>query len=193
VNVRADDLPSPRRVVVVGVSGSGKSTLARALSDRFGVPHVELDALYHQPNWTELPDDEFEAAVADATAGEEWVVDGNYSRSHPVVLPRATAVVWIDLPRGRATLAVLGRTWRRVLTREPMWNGNRERWWTVLQADHPIRWSWSSHPRVTERYTALFADPELTGVTCVRLRSRREIATFLAPRPGPPTAVGRAI
>ncbi|MCA1843265.1 MAG: (d)CMP kinase, partial [Actinobacteria bacterium] len=61
---------------VVGNSGSGKSTLAVALASRLGVPCLELDAVFHQPGWTELPVGEFRARVADAAAGHAWVIDG---------------------------------------------------------------------------------------------------------------------
>ncbi|HTE18391.1 MAG TPA: AAA family ATPase, partial [Armatimonadota bacterium] len=47
---------TPRRIVVVGSSGAGKSTMAAALSQRLGLPHIELDALRHGPNWVEVPD-----------------------------------------------------------------------------------------------------------------------------------------
>ena len=46
-----------RRVSVVGNSGSGKSTLARELAASLGVPHLELDSVYHQPGWEPLPED----------------------------------------------------------------------------------------------------------------------------------------
>ena len=41
-----------RRVNVVGTSASGKTTFARALAERLGVRHVELDALHWQSGWT---------------------------------------------------------------------------------------------------------------------------------------------
>ena len=43
------------RIVVVGVTGSGKSTLARQLAERYGVRHVELDALNWEANWVPAP------------------------------------------------------------------------------------------------------------------------------------------
>ena len=52
-----------QRVSVVGNSGSGKTTLARQLAGRLGVAHVELDAIFHQPDWQELPAADFRAAV----------------------------------------------------------------------------------------------------------------------------------
>ena len=39
------------RIIVVGVTGSGKSTLAGLLAERYGVPHVELDAHNWEANW----------------------------------------------------------------------------------------------------------------------------------------------
>ncbi len=44
---------------MVGTSGSGKTTVGRALAARLGLPFVELDAIFHQPGWTELPREDF--------------------------------------------------------------------------------------------------------------------------------------
>jgi len=54
-----------RRVSVVGNSGSGKSTLARELAASLGVPHLELDGVFHQPGWQPLSADEFQWVVTD--------------------------------------------------------------------------------------------------------------------------------
>jgi len=64
-----------KRVVVVGVTGVGKTTFAAALSERLGVPHIELDALYWQPHWTPLDRDEFRARIATEVARDGWVIE----------------------------------------------------------------------------------------------------------------------
>ena len=115
-----------RRVSVVGNSGSGKSTLATSLAVVLGVPHLELDGVFHQPGWVPLPEDEFRRAVAAAVAGDGWVTDGNYSTVRPLVWARADTVVWLDLPRRTVMRQVVWRTLRRAVTRQELWNGNRE-------------------------------------------------------------------
>ena len=79
-----------QRISVVGNSGSGKTTVARRLAAVLDVPHIELDAIFHQPGWRELPTTDFREQVTRAVQGAGWVVDGNYSavRAAPV-LPRA--------------------------------------------------------------------------------------------------------
>jgi adenylate kinase family enzyme len=62
-----------RRVSVVGNSGSGKTTVAAAIARALSVPHLELDAVFHQPNWQPLEREVFRATVADFVASDAWV------------------------------------------------------------------------------------------------------------------------
>jgi adenylate kinase family enzyme len=124
-----------RRISVVGNSGSGKSTLARELAAALGVPHLELDGVFHQPGWTPLQADEFRQAVSAAVATDGWVIDGDYNAVRPLIWARADTVRWLDLPRRTVMRQVVWRTLRRGATREELWNGNRESLRNFLHLD----------------------------------------------------------
>jgi len=81
------------RIVVVGTSGAGKTTLAKNIAAALAIPHIELDALHWDPDWRGLSvtdPDEFIRRVAAATAGDAWVVDGNYGLVRALTWRRAT-------------------------------------------------------------------------------------------------------
>jgi adenylate kinase family enzyme len=167
----------------MGNSGSGKSTLARALAGRLGVPCLELDSVYHQPNWQPLPADEFRSRVDDATRDGGWVVDGNYSMVRDIVWGRADTVIWLDLPRRTVMRQVVWRTLRRVTLRVELWNGNRERWRNLVTRDpneNIILWAWQRHGINRDRYLAASADPAWRHLTFVRISSRAEVRALLA-------------
>ena len=172
-----------RRVSVVGNSGSGKSTVAARLAAGLGVPHAELDAIVHQANWEPLPHDEFRGRVSEVVAGDGWVVDGNYSVVRDLVWDRADTVVWLDLPRLVVARRITTRSIRRVVRREELWNGNRERWRNLVTRDpdeSAIRHSWQHHQKNHDRYAAAAQDPAYSSLRFVQLRSPREIEAFLA-------------
>ncbi|WP_439597060.1 hypothetical protein [Falsiroseomonas sp.] len=166
-----------RRIAILGNSGSGKSTLACTLSQRLGLPHIELDALNWQPGWRALCEEEPEAwsrRVAQAVAGEAWITDGNYSRgAQPHILPRATDVIWLDFPRRVIMARVLRRSFLRAISGRELWpgTGNREEFRRWLRKDHPIRWSWDTYRDANERRAAIFASPALDHARKHRLQS----------------------
>jgi adenylate kinase family enzyme len=171
------------RVSIVGTSGSGKSVLARRLAAVLGVPHVELDSLFHQPGWQQLPTEEFRAAVTVKASADSWVIDGNYSRARPVVWARADTVVWFDLPKRTVMRQVVWRTVRRAVTRQELWNGNREPLRNFLSWDPEksvISWAWHNHARYRVTYGGAAADPAYAHLTFIRLGSHRDAERFLA-------------
>ena len=171
-----------RRVAVVGVSGAGKTRLARMLAAALEVPHVELDSIYHQPGWQGLDDDEFRRRVSERLSGDGWVADGNYSTVRPIVLARADTAVWLDLPRWLVARRVISRTLRRTITREELWNGNREPLSGPFRLDpekNIILWSITKHGRYREQYGSRMADPELSHIHWIRLTSDREVDELL--------------
>jgi adenylate kinase family enzyme len=173
-----------RRVSVVGNSGSGKSTLARELAATLGVPHLELDSVYHQPHWEPLPLDEFQRVVAARAAEDGWVIDGNYgSRVQPLVWARADTVVWLDPPRYAVMRRVIWRTVRRAAIRQELWNGNKEPLTNFFSLDPEksiISWAWHSHATYRARYGAAAADPANAHLAFIHLVSRDDVSRFLA-------------
>lgn len=144
---------------------------------------MELDSIYHQPAWTPLSDDEFRARVAAATAGDTWVVDGNYSVIADITWGRADTVVWFDLPYATVMARTIRRTVRRVLTRQELWNGNREplsNLWSYRPEKSIIAWTATRHRVYRRRYRAAEIDPQWAGLHFVRLRSQAEAEAFLA-------------
>jgi adenylate kinase family enzyme len=157
--------------------------VAIGIAGALGVPHLELDAVFHQPNWEPLERELFRATVAEFVAGDGWVVDGNYSAVSDLVWKRADTVVWMDLPRRQIMRQLAARTLRRMVTRTELWNGNTESMRNLLRLDPEqsiLRWAWTQHDKYVKRYGAAQHDPANRHLTFVRLRSRAEAAQFVA-------------
>lgn len=134
------------RVLIAGISGAGKTTLARKLEARLGLPHHELDALHHGPGWVKRP--QFEAEVEAFSAGPRWVTEEQYhAYLGDLLWQRADTLIWLDLPRATVMWRVVRRSLRRAVTRQDLWNGNREGFRDWLSPEHPIRWAWAHHAR----------------------------------------------
>jgi adenylate kinase family enzyme len=172
-----------QRVSVVGNSGSGKTTFARALAAELGVAHLELDAVFHQPGWAELPVDEFRQRVVEFTEAPAWVVDGNYSAVRDIVWERADTVVWLDLSRRRVMRQLLRRTAGRLVLRRRLWNGNREAWsnvWSRNPDRSIVAWAWTMHAAYRARYLAAANDPANAHLRFVRVQRDTDFGAVLA-------------
>lgn len=149
------------------------------MSRRLGAAHVELDALYWGPNWTARSAEEFAGSVERATAGSTWIVDGNYSTVRPLVLERATAVIWLNLPLSTLLHRAVKRTFWRFVTRERLFNGNRE---PVLGFLHSYWIPWWVLRTCGERqreYAELLALPEYGHLRVIEIRSARQLAEMV--------------
>lgn len=175
----ADQMPlRPRRIVVAGVSGVGKTTLARRIGQIANVPHTEIDALFHGPNWT--PRTVFLDDVADLVAKDAWVTEWQYAAARPLLAAHADLLVWLDLPFWTTTFPrVLRRTVRRRLRREEIWNGNIEPPFCRILTDpeYIVRWAVSTRHKYRDRVPQLEAD--LPCLSVVRLRSNRDVERWM--------------
>jgi adenylate kinase family enzyme len=171
-----------RRVAIIGASGSGKTTLANAVAARLGVPHVEVDAIHHLPNWTEMPVDDFRARMEQVVAGDGWVIDSWYHQKLGELVPRAAdTVVWLDLPLHVTLRRLARRTAGRYIHRTELWNGNRETLRGVLWGrDSLFAWAIDRHRLYRRELPPMFAQPAYRGIDVLRLCSDRDVREWLA-------------
>ena len=166
-----------KRILVIGSGGAGKSTFARRLGERLGLPVIHLDRVSWSPGWVEPPKDEWRRKVEEMCAGDEWVMDGNYSGTLDVRLKACDTVIFLDLPRMVCIRRVVKRSLMyRGASRPDMGEGCREQ----LNKDFLVflLWVWNyprrSRPKVLERLE------ELSGNKPIYiLRSSAEAEEFL--------------
>lgn len=146
--------------MVFGLGGSGKSTLARQLGAKLKLYYFGTDDLYWNPGWVGTPTEEFRRKIEEATLGDRWVTEGNYSQVRDIYLSRADTVIWLDYSFPLTYYRLLRRTLSRILDRQPICNGNYETWrgafWSkdsILLYVLKVRWRmWRNKTDYTERW-----------------------------------------
>ncbi|WP_231646298.1 AAA family ATPase [Mycolicibacterium mengxianglii] len=169
--------PTTRRILVTGSSGAGKSTLRETISTTLQLPTVEIDSLYHGPNWKPRPT--FAADVDHFSSGPCWVIEWQYSQVRALLLDRADAVIWLDHSRWTTTQRVVRRTLRRRFHRIDLWNGNQEPPLRTIftDPDHIIRWSWRTHRQ--RRGEALDVARQTAGPVVVHLAGQTQVDAWI--------------
>ncbi|WP_433295998.1 AAA family ATPase [Actinoplanes sp. CA-030573] len=180
-----------RRILVYGVTGSGKSTLARRLGRRLALPYHSIDDLAWEPGWVPVREELQRDRVREICAGTEWVIDSAYGIWVDIPLGRADLIVGLDLPRWRSFGRLLRRTLVRLVTREPICNGNTESWrGTFLDRESLLLWHFKSFKRKRARMRLWAAHPDFPET--VLLRSPREVERWLASLPDRTSGAGQA-
>ena len=161
---------------MASASGNGKTTLGRELAGRLGVPFVEVDALVHGPNWTEISDQDLHAALAPTLAAAGWVIDGSYSRKlGRLVIDQADTIIWLDLPIHVWFPRLVRRSYGRMRSQETLWNGNRETMRDlIIGRDSLFGYAMRSHFGRRRSWPRLLA-----GKNVVRLRTPAQVADFM--------------
>ena len=171
-----------RRLVVIGTTSSGKSTLAERLANILGAKFVDLDTLHWEPNWVEAPDDVFRQRVEAATDATAWVVAGNYHAVRDIVWRKAQAIIWLDYPFHVVFWRLFIRTIRRVVTKEKLFSGNVENFWTQAKFwsnDSLFNWFFKTYWRRKREFPILFSLPENAHLTIIHFKHPKEAERWL--------------
>lgn len=162
--------------MITGCSGSGKSTLARKLAKRTGLPVIHLDQEYFGPDWKEPKRGDWVQTVTELAARDRWIMDGNYSSTFPLRMPRAGAIVFIDQPTWRCLWRVIKRTALQYgKVRPGSAPGCRERF-----NAHFLRYVWRYNATRRPGILRALAEQEAAGKKVFHLKSAREVNSFLS-------------
>lgn len=167
---------------IVGTSGSGKSTLAAIIAQKINGKYVGLDELHWGPSWEARKDDVLFPSLEKSLQCDRWVLDGNYHRTAPIKWREVDCVVWIDLPFWLTFYQAITRAIKRSLSRKEIWpgTGNVETFSkTFFSRDSVLLWTITSYKNIKRRYEEIFSDPQYQHIHFVRLRSRREVNSFI--------------
>lgn len=164
-----------KKVLVIGSSGAGKSTFSRVLSEKTGLPLIHLDRLFWKPNWVETDKSEWKEILADALAGDSWIIDGQFGGTLEMRLEKCDTVIFLDLPRALCVYRILKRVVIYKKGKRPdMADGCDEKFdWQFL------KWVWNfpekSRPKIKERLAR-----HQNSITIFRLKSTTEVKDFLS-------------
>jgi adenylate kinase family enzyme len=86
------------KIIVIGCPGSGKTTFAQKLNNNLGLPLFHLDAISHKHDRTHITREEFDVRLGELLTPDQWIIDGNYSRTLERRIDFCDTVILFDLP-----------------------------------------------------------------------------------------------
>ena len=84
------------KIIVLGCPGSGKSTFSKKLQEITGLPLVHLDNIWWRSDRSHISREEFDQKLDEILQGDQWIVDGNYSRTYEVRFQSCDTIFFLD-------------------------------------------------------------------------------------------------
>jgi adenylate kinase family enzyme len=138
------------KIMIFGRPGSGKSTFALRLHKFTKIPLYHLDKHFYEANWRQRNYQEFMKIQQSIANQNEWIVDGNCTKSLELRYSHADLVLYFNYPRWLCYLRVFKR----------LWNKNSEIDDRALGCKETVRFSllrymWSFEGRVRDQISYL--------------------------------------
>lgn len=127
------------KIHIIGCSGSGKSYLARKLSEKYCIPHFDLDDLQwdnHAEHYgVKMPPEKRSAMLQEIVQKENWIIEGVYYKWVQDSFRAADMIYVLEIPSRVYKFRILRRFFKRKLGLE---KGKKETLHSVLGL---IRWT----------------------------------------------------
>ena len=87
-----------KKILVIGPSGAGKSEFSRRLEKILNLPLYHLDNIFWKEDKTHISRDEFDEKLATILKREEWIIDGDYSRTYETRMNASDTIFFLNYP-----------------------------------------------------------------------------------------------
>ncbi len=127
------------KIHIIGCSGSGKTYLAKALSEKYNVPHFDLDDIQWNNNadgyGVKMPIEKRTSLLNDILKNESWIIEGVYYAWVGKCFEDADKIYVLDIPKRVYKYRIIKRTIKRKLGLE---KGKRE---TLKSVYNLLKWT----------------------------------------------------
>ena len=157
------------KVIVIGCPGSGKTTFAEKLNKSTGLPLYYLDAIWHKPDKTHIPREEFDSRINEIFALPQWIIDGNYKRTIEMRMKECDTVFLFDLPTEVCLQGVTDRIGK----------GRYDLPWLETELDNEFRQFIEAFPKDTLPYIYELIEKYKNEKQVVIFKSREQADEFI--------------
>ena len=157
------------KAIVIGCPGSGKTTFAEKLQKCTALPLYYLDAIWHKPDKSHIPSEEFDQRITENFSEEKWIIDGNYKRTIEMRIKECDTAFLFDL----ATEVCLQGVTERI---------GKERYdlpWLETQVDPEFRQFIEDFPKDTLPYIYELIEKHKDEKRVIIFKAREEAAGFI--------------
>lgn len=127
------------KIHIIGCSGSDKTYLAKALSEKYNVPHFDLDDIQWNNNadgyGVKMPIEKRTSLLNDILKNESWIIEGVYYAWVGKCFEDADKIYVLDIPKRVYKYRIIKRTIKRKLGLE---KGKRE---TLKSVYNLLKWT----------------------------------------------------
>ena len=107
------------KIHIIGCSGSGKTYLANALSEKYKIPHFDLDDIQWDNTareyGTKRPLDKRKALLQEVLSNDAWIIEGVYYSWVQQSFDEADKIYVLDMPRYLYKSRIMIRSVKRKL------------------------------------------------------------------------------
>ncbi len=127
------------KIHIIGCSGSGKTYFAKKLSEKYSIPHFDLDNIQWDNTadgyGVKMPIDKRTALLKDILQNESWIIEGVYYAWVLDCFRDADIIYLLDTPKYIYTLRIIRRFIKRKLGFE---KGKKE---TIKSVYNLLKWT----------------------------------------------------